>query len=300
MISYLPGDGSYYFADAEATFNESDIVIFGVPFDKTSSFRSGARFGPEAIRKASWNFEPYNIMTDVNIKDYAIHDYGDVLIHQNDTSLKVYQTVNEFTKKICDSGKVPIMLGGEHSFSAACIHSFSKEIIPIIFDAHMDFREQYVDETINHACTIRRINEFIPGNQIYVLGIRSADKLEYEDAENHQLNIYASETIQSEGIERICKTIKKRIGDKPVYISIDIDVFDPCYAPGTGTLEPFGLSPIDIPRCIDMFSSSIHGFDLMEVAPQYDSGQTAVLAAKLIRHALDRICVAKTDIKKVK
>lgn len=293
MVRNSLGNGPSYFADAEATFNQGDIVIFGVPFDKTSCFRPGARFGPEAIRKASWNFESYNIMTDVNIKDYLIHDYGDVLIHQTDNALKVFQTVNEFTKHICDAGKIPIMLGGEHTFSAASIHSFSKEVIAIIFDAHLDFRETYVDESINHACTIRRINEFISGDHLYVLGIRSADNLEYEEAKKNHLNMYTSETIQLQGIERICSMIKKKIKNKPVYLSIDIDVLDPCYAPGTGTLEPFGLIPLDILGCIDTFSSSLVGLDLMEVAPQYDSGQTAVLAAKLIRHALDRICEEK-------
>lgn len=291
MVSDFPEDIPSYFADAEATFNESDIVIFGVSFDKTSSFRSGSYFGPDAIRKASWNYEPYNIMTDVNIKDYLIHDYGNLIIQDEDTALTVFNKVKDFSKKIYGLGKIPIMLGGEHTLSAANIVSLPKNSIVIIFDAHLDYRDSYLNEMYNHACAIRRIHDHIPGDQIYVLGFRSADKKEYEEAKRDHINMYTAKNILSAGIDQVCSEIQKKMLDNPLYISVDIDVLDPCYAPGTGTLEPFGLSPEDILHCIDTFSSFIHGFDLMEVSPLYDSGQTAFLAAKLVRHTLDKICL---------
>lgn len=293
MTSNFPSDLPSYFADAEASFDESDIVLFGVPYDKTSTFRPGARLGPESIRKASWNFEPYNLMTGINIQDCNIHDYGNISLNQNDTPLDVFKKVLKFTQHVKNEGKIPFLLGGEHTETAASIHGFGKDIIPIIFDAHLDFRDSYVNERFNHACTIRRINDVIDGKQIFVIGIRSADITEYEDAEKAGVHLFTSEAIQLQGIDTILSSIQQEINNKSVYLSIDIDVFDPCYAPGTGSLEPFGISPRAILRTIDFFSSEIKGFDIMEVAPLYDHGQTSVLAAKLVRYAMEMICKHK-------
>jgi len=290
MISHFPSDLPTYFADAEANFKESKIVLFGVPFDNTASFRPGSRFGPDAIRKASWNFEPYNILTDVNIQDCAIHDYGNIQIEEKDSLKEVFEKVTGFAQKLRLLNKIPFLIGGEHTLSAACIQGFGKDIHSIVFDAHLDFRDSYVQQRYNHACTIRRINDHLPGDHIYVVGVRSAEKKEWDEALQKNVHVYTTDTIQHQGIDTVLNEIYKNIHGKPVYLSIDIDVLDPCYAPGTGTLEPFGLHPQDIVKCITMFSSQINGADLMEVAPQYDQGQTAVLAAKLVRLLVEHVC----------
>jgi len=290
MISHFPSDIPSYFADAEASFKESNIVLFGVPYDKTASFRPGSRFGPDEIRKASWNFEPYNILTGKSIQDCLIHDYGNVNIKEQDKPKKVFEKITHFAQDIRKSNKIPVMIGGEHTETAASIQAFGENIHSIIFDAHLDFRDTYVHERYNHACTIRRVNDHIPGDQIYVLGVRSAEKKEYDEAMKENVHIFTSDTTQQQGIKSILSKMKQNIQNKPVYLSIDIDALDPCYAPGTGTLEPFGLNPLDIIDTITSFSSQIRGADIMEVAPSYDHGETAVLAAKIIRLLLEHIC----------
>lgn len=291
MKSTLPEDLPTYFADAEACFDESDFVIFGVSSDETSSFRSGARFGPDDIRKASWNFEPYNRMTDVNIKDCAIHDYGNILIENNESTKHIFDKVKQFSQQVIHADKIPLLLGGEHTFSAACVQAFEKDIYAIVFDAHLDFRDSYNNQRYNHACTIRRINDHLLGNHIFILGNRSGSKTEYEEAEKAGVTVFSSEEIHQKGIKKIIDEINHRINHKSVYLSIDIDVLDPCYAPGSGTLEPFGLNPFDLLYTIDLFSSKMTGFDIMEVAPSYDTGQTAILAAKLFRYTIEKIYI---------
>ncbi len=291
MKSPFPEDIPTYFADAEASLNESDFVLFGVPSDTTSSFRSGARFGPDEIRKASWNFEPYNMMTNVNIKDCAIHDYGNILIEKDDSSQRIFEKVKQFSQQVIQAGKMPLLLGGEHTFSAANVQAFDNDIYVVIFDAHLDFRDDYNDQIYNHACTIRRINDHVPGDQIYILGARSGSKTEYDDIKKAKVNVYSSEEIHHRGIKKIIDEINLVIKNKPVYLSIDIDALDPSYAPGSGTLEPFGLNPYDLLYTIDLLSPMMKGFDIMEIAPPYDTGQTAILAAKFLRYTIEKIYI---------
>ena len=291
MNSIFPEDLPTYFADAETSFHDSEFVIFGVASDKTSSFRSGSRFGPEYIRKASWNFEPYDRMTDVNIKECALHDYGNILIDENDSTQDIFTKVTQFSKQVVDENKIPILLGGEHTFTAASIQAFKKDTIVIVFDAHLDFRDIYNGQSYHHACTIRRINDHIPSDHLFILGNRSGSKTEYDDALKAGVKVYSSQEIYQKGINKIIDEITHEITDKSIYLSIDIDVLDPSYAPGTGTIEPFGLHPYDLLSAIEMLSPRIKGFDVMEVAPPYDTGQTAMLAAKLLRYTIEKIYI---------
>ena len=139
-----------YFADAESSFDEADFVIFGVPFDKTSSFRKGASLAPKEIRNASWNFETYNLRTGFDIKDVKIHDYGDLEV-TNDNPKEMINKVNEITKEILSKNKFPIAIGGEHSITAGIIEAFPKDISVVSLDAHIDFRNSYENEPYNHA-----------------------------------------------------------------------------------------------------------------------------------------------------
>jgi agmatinase len=275
-----------YFADAESSFDEADFIIFGVPYDKTSSFRKGASQAPKEIRTASWNFETYNFRTGFDIKDAKIHDYGDLDV-LNDNPNEMVRKVVELTSRIISKNKFPIAIGGEHSITAGVIQAFPKDIAVISLDAHIDFRNIYENELYNHACVNRRIADHIDIKNIAVMGIRSAEKEEFEDAKKRGLFFINSFDIKKENINKIIDKVKNYFKNKKIYLTLDMDVIDPAYAPGTSTPEPFGLTPVLISQIIESFSSKLIGFDIVEVCPQYDNGQTSLLAAKLIRLVIE-------------
>jgi agmatinase len=274
-----------YFADAESSFNEADVVVFGVPFDKTSSFRLGAAEGPKEIRIAGWNFETFDLRTGVDLKEFKVHDYGDLDVRNGSVSEMVTKTT-QFVKTVLEKKKFPIGLGGEHSITSGVVQAFPKDIAVVSLDAHMDFRQQYENEPYNHACVMRRIANHIPVENIAVLGIRSAEKEEYELAKQERLFFRDAYTIQKKGFPSILKETKKYLGNKPIYLTLDIDVIDPAYAPGTSTPEPYGFTPGEIRDCLEFFSKNLVGFDVVEVCPPYDQGQTALIAARLIRSVI--------------
>jgi len=283
-----------YFADAEANFDEADFIIFGVPYDKTSSFRLGAVDGPKEIRQASWNFETFNLRTGIDLKDIKFHDYGDIDV-KNLKPNKMIDKVENFTKDILKQNKFPIALGGEHSITPGIVKAFPNNIAVLSLDAHIDFRDSYEDEEFNHACVIRRITDHIDIKNIAVLGIRSAEKEEFKEAEKKDLFYISSFDIKKFGLKSALIETKNYLKNKPLYLTLDIDVLDPCFAPGTSTPEPFGLTPFDIIECIDIFSKNLVGFDVVEVCPSYDNGQTSILAAKIIRYLIESVWSAKQD-----
>lgn len=282
-----------YFADAETNFNKAEFVIFGIPYDKTSSFRTGSAKGPEAIRQATWNFETFDILTKVDFSTLLVHDLGNIEPINHLQVDKMVQKVTSQTQDLLEKQKIPIAIGGEHSISPGIIKAYSNDIHVIVLDAHLDFRQRYENEKNNHACAIRRISDYIPIDQMHVLGVRSTEKTEYEEAIQSGLSFIEAIEIHKKKMEPIIKNVTKKIGDKPVYLSIDIDVIDPSYAPGTGTPEPFGLKPMDILTTFDTLKDSIVGFDVMEVNPLFDHGQTAILAAKIIRYGIEKISLSK-------
>jgi len=251
-----------YFADAESSFNDADFVIFGVPYDKTSSFRLGASKAPKEIRQASWNFETYNIKTGNDLRDIRFHDYGDLDVI-NDTPDNMVKKVNKFASELISKNKFPIALGGEHSITPGIVSAFPKDTAVVSLDAHMDFRQEYEDESNNHACAIRRIADHIDIKNIAVLGIRSAEKEEFEEAKKQNLFYIDSYNIKENGIKNAIEQTKKYLGNKKIYLTLDIDVIDPAYAPGTSTPEPFGISSFDVLECIKAFSLQLVGFDVV-------------------------------------
>lgn len=271
-----------YFADAEASFDDASFIIFGVPFEKTSSFRHGADKAPFEIRQASWNFERYDLRTGSNFEQIKIHDYGNLDVEKL-TSKEVFRATKAFTAGLLLKNKTPIAIGGDHSITPGIVSAFPEDIGVISLDAHMDFRQQYKNDINNHACVIRRIADHIPLENIAVLGIRSAEKEEYDQAKEKGLFFRDAFTIGKVGLNSIINETKKRLNGKKVYLTVDIDVVDPAYAPGTSTPEPFGLTPLQITEIIEAFSPQLIGCDLVEVCPPYDHGQTAVLAAKLVQ-----------------
>ena len=277
-----------FFADADATLQQANIIIAGVPYDKTSTFRPGAKEGPKAIRQASWNFETFNIKTGVDILNVPIHDYGDIDVHEcspSDMVTKVRKTLSPWVQQ----HKIPLLLGGEHSLTAGAIQAFPEDIAVVSLDAHLDFREEYEGERYNHACVMKRIADHIPIENIAVLGFRSAEKQEFQTAQKHKLFAIDAFQIRDVGIDEIIKKTLKHLGTRKIYLTLDIDVVDPGYAPGTSTPEPFGLEPMDILRCIEQFSPHLIGCDVVEVCPSFDHGETALLAAKYVRAIIERL-----------
>ena len=281
-----------YFADAESSFDEAKIVIFGAPYDKTSSFRIGASKAPNEIRQASWNFETFNIKTGRDLTEVKFHDYGDLEI-KDDSPKDMVNKIRDFTSLLIKKNKFPIAIGGEHSITSGIIQAFPKNIAVLCLDAHLDFRQDYENEPYNHACTIRRIADHVDIKNIALLGFRSAEKEEFIDANNQGLFCIDSYTIKKIGIKKILDKTKEYLGDKKIYFSLDIDVFDVSYAPGTSTPEPFGLTQWEILDIIDFFSSQFIGFDIVEVCPPYDTGQTSILAAKIVRYIIESVSFQK-------
>ncbi len=275
-----------YFADAESSFEEADFIIFGVPYDKTSSFRKGAVKAPDEIRKASWNFETYNINTGNDIRYIKFHDYGNLLVEKDKPS-EMIEKVRKFSSKIISKNKFPIALGGEHSITPGIIQAYDSDIAVISLDAHIDFRNSYENEKYNHACVTRRIADTIGIENIAVLGIRSAEKEEYEEAKKQGLFFIDTFQIRKNGLKKALDETKRYLRNKKIYLTLDIDVLDISHAPGTSTPEPFGISSFDVLDALKFFSSQLIGFDIVEVCPPYDNGQTSLLAAKLVRYVLD-------------
>jgi agmatinase len=271
-----------YFADAESSMKDASFILFGVPFEKTSSFRHGADKAPFEVRQASWNFERYDLRTGSNFEEIPVHDYGDLDV-QKLSSKELFRVTKDFTSTILAQQKIPIAIGGDHSITPGIVTAFPEDIAVVSLDAHMDFRQEYKNDIYNHACVIRRIADHLPLQNIAVLGIRSAEKEEYEHAKEQGLFFRDAFTIDKIGIHRIIQQTKTYLAGKKIYLTLDIDVVDPAYAPVTSTPEPFGLLPMQVIEVIEAFSPQLIGCDLVEVCPPYDHGQTAVLAAKLLQ-----------------
>jgi agmatinase len=264
------------FAFATAGFEEAEFVILGVPFDRTTTFRPGAKAGPNAIREASQNFEPYVFEHDILLTKIKVHDAGN--IEELETSEEMVRETEKQVARIIEAGKFPILLGGEHSITIPAVRAF-KNIGVITIDAHLDFREEYSKSRLSHACVLRRSADQVGIENVLAYGVRSISIEEKNGAMPEYIDAY---TIQDEGVEKTFKKALNMIKREDIYFSLDIDGIDPAFAPGTGTPEPFGLSSLDVKKCINLLAPRMVGFDVTEVSPPYDKGNTSVLAARLV------------------
>jgi agmatinase len=270
------------FADASSSFEEAAFVLYGVPFDGTSSFRAGSKWAPREMRKASYNFETYNADFDVDLCDVPVHDMGDCEVYCGvDDTLDV---VYDIASKIVKAGKIPVMMGGEHSLTYPCVKAYGEKVGVVVMDAHYDLREEYGGIKNNHACVSRHIIDDITDKYVSV-GVRSGTKDEYEYVKaNKNIRSYSADDVCRMGIDAILRETEAYMKDcDRVYVSLDMDAIDPAYAPGLGTPEPFGITPRDARSVIRHFAPKAVGFDVVEISPEYDSGTAAILGAKLIR-----------------
>ena len=268
------------FIGFEDEFKEAKAVLFGAPFDGTTSFKPGARFAPNAMREDSWAIESYSPYLDKDLNDIKLFDFGNLELPFGDKK-NALRMIQEKTQEIIDEGKIPIMIGGEHLVSLAPVKALSKkyEDLNIIhFDAHTDLREDYLGEALSHATVIRRIFDQVGVGKINQFCIRSGLKEEFDWAKkNTHLERFTYNTLES---------CVRRLKDKPVYITIDLDVFDPSVFPGTGTPEPGGINFHHMMEIISFLSrlENVVGMDVVELSPKYDiSGVSTAVACKTLR-----------------
>ena len=265
------------FADAETAYKDSRYVIFGVPFDGTTSFKAGARDAPQAIRAASYNLETYLPYYDLEMPEILFHDAGD--LYCDCLPDLVTDQVADAVADLMKDGKIPVMIGGEHSVTIGAVRTLAPAWY-VVCDAHLDMQEEFRGSPYNHDCVTARVSETV--KNIILIGPRSGTREEFAAARK-KYHLYTADVVLERGISSILEEIGDLIGDETVYLSIDADAVDCCMTPGLGTPEPFGLTPADIRTVIrKVTQKNVVGFDYVEVLPN-DSGQTAVVAAHLIR-----------------
>ena len=266
-------------ADATSDFNDSRYVIFGVPYDGTSSFRRGSRLAPDAIRLAYDNLESYDFQYGVNYTDISICDLGNLTVGE-DVS-EILDDIESVTRTIVKNGKIPVMLGGEHSLTVGVMRNFP-DCSMIIIDAHSDFREEYMGNMFNHACITRRSLDILGPGKIVSIGTRSVSREERESPRWKDVRFVSANEVREKDIGKVINELDSR-GMQKIYFSIDMDGIDPSEAPGVGTPEPYGIRATDVRALINHFAGRIVGFDIVEMTPVYDNGNTSMLAAKLIQ-----------------
>lgn len=266
----------------DAEFEQADIVIFGAPFDGTASFRPGTRFGPNAIRNDSIGMETYSPYQDKDLSELRICDIGDLELPFGNTE-RVLSLIEATAAEIAAAGKIPVMIGGEHLITLAAVSALWRkypDLHVVQFDAHTDLRDTYLGEKLSHATVMRRIWEKIGDHKLYQCGIRSGEKEEFSFAKAHTI-------IHPFDLKEFAAMIEE-LREKPVYVSLDLDVLDPSVFPGTGTPEAGGVSFQELIKAVmDLRGFHIVGYDINELSPIYDmSGASTAAACKIIREVL--------------
>ena len=276
---------SNVFSGSQKPYKDADYVILGVPFDVTSTYRTGARFGPTAIRQASLNIETYSFRTGLDVEDLKLHDLGD--LHVSADTRKTLKTLELVTKDIVEDGKVQVTIGGEHTITLGIAKGLgdraSKTAI-VSFDAHLDLRSEFLGLKLSHTTFMRRINEEAKTAKIIEVGTRAVCKEELAYAKKAEIEFFTTKQIRRQGSEQIAKLLKEKLAKyKSIYLSVDMDVLDPAYVPAVQNPEPDGL---EMHMLLDILGGicdkRIVGFDVLEIAPDYDQGVSAIQAAKVI------------------
>jgi agmatinase len=268
------------FSSAKFGFEEAYFVIAGVPYEGAGSLRPGSKAGPKAIREASHNLEPYLFEHDLDLRSVPAHDMGDLPKVKRPADMLLH--VREAADKIVGAGKFPIFIGGEHIIALPVIQAY-KDIGVISIDAHLDFREEQEGNAVGGNCVMRRAADHVGIDNVLPFGVRS---ISMEEKRSKMPNYVDSFSIHDQGLENSWKRAMNMMRRERVFLSLDIDGIDPSFAPGTGTPEPFGLTPYEVKRCINMLGDRMAGFDVSEVCPACDQGSTAVLAARLIQEVM--------------
>ncbi len=281
---------------------ETPLVLVGVPLDTTASFRPGSRFAPQAIRQASCNIEFYSLRSGVDFEDFGVRDLGDVALIPGSIEENLNR-ITRVTEELLGIGDRLVFLGGEHLITYAIVKGLLKYKPCIIyFDAHFDLRNDYLGLKLSHASTLRRIVELLGTDHVFVIGVRAFTSSELDYARKQGIPYLTPIQIRILGIRESSRRIRQWMEKcEHTYLSIDMDVYDPAYAPGVGNPEPEGLDPATLFDIVSLVvDKRLIGFDIVEVTPDYDrSGVTSILAAKTLVEVSSNL-IAELRLKKSK
>ncbi len=271
------------FLACDTPYEEADTVLFGAPFDGTTSYRPGTRFGSNAIRRESYGIETYSPYQDRDLEECAVADLGDLELPFGDTEGALCG-IEERAAQILRDGKRPFLLGGEHLVTLGAVRAAVKkypQLCIVHFDAHADLRDDYLGVKLSHACVLRRCHELVGDGRIAQFGIRSGLREEFAWGKAHTL-------LHPFGFDGLEEALKAFSG-KPVYFTLDLDVLDPSVFPGTGTPEAGGVTFEQLRRAAQLVctAADVVALDVNELSPHYDaSGVSTAVACKIVREML--------------
>ncbi|MBO5373435.1 MAG: agmatinase [Lachnospiraceae bacterium] len=279
------------FIGCDAEYDEADLVLFGAPYDSTTSYRPGTRYGSSAIRHESFGLETYSPYQDEDLSDYKIFDSGDLELCFGSPEAALMDIENR-TNIILQDKKFPLLIGGEHLVTLGAFRAALKKypnLHIIHFDAHTDLRDDYLGAKLSHACVIRRCHDFIGDGKIHQFCIRSGEREEFQFANAHT-------DLHKFNFAGLTETIKQ-LGDVPVYFTIDLDCLDPSAFPGTGTPEAGGVSFMELLDAIEtVCKCNVIAADVNELSPMLDSsGASTALACKIVRELILSILKNKKE-----
>jgi agmatinase len=271
------------FLGMNSAWQPADWIYFGIPMDFTASFQPGSRFGPARVRESSYGIETYSWAQDLDLEDLAIHDAGDLELPYGNVTASLAR-IQEAADQILTEGKRFFGLGGEHLVTLPLIQAVVArypDLVVVHWDAHADLREDYMGERLSHATVLRRVAELLKPRHLLQFGIRSGTQEEAAYARQHTL-LYPHHVLEP------LTAVLDELRDRPVYVTIDIDVVDPAFMPGTGTPDPGGISSEEALSALRELSAlNVVSMDLVEAMPAHDTSQrSGVLAAKMVREAL--------------
>ncbi len=268
----------------DAGYDEARVVLYGAPFDSTTSFRPGTRFAGQAVRNDSYGLETYSPYQDQELTEGTVYDCGDLELAIGDPGI-VLEQIRETAEKILQDGKLPFMIGGEHLVTLGAVRAAAQkypDMHIIHFDAHTDLRTDYLGVELSHACVIRRCWELLGDGRIHQLGIRSGERYEFDWAKSGHTDFHP---FVLDDLEAVLESV----GDAPVYFTVDLDVLDPSVFPGTGTPEPGGVDFLTLMRAVTDVCGRVNliGCDVNELCPPCDpTGASTAVACKIIREML--------------
>ena len=246
------------------SFDDADIVAYGIPLDSTTTFKKGCSRGPNAIREASLEIETFISDRSIDVLDVnSICDIGDIWISKGDVT-QALDTITKVTSIILDAGKLPIALGGEHLISLGCVRAFD-DISLVVFDAHADLRDEYMGDKYSHATWLYHAMSVIKPENILVVGVRSLSKEEHKLAEEKDITMLFMHDILND-MDDTLALLREKTSGKRVYLSFDVDAYDTSYVPATGTPEPGGLTIHQAAEFLRNINGEIVGVDITETA----------------------------------
>ena len=281
------------FIGCDAAFADARLVLFGAPFDSTTSFRPGARFGSSAMRHESFGIETWSPYQQKDLTDYAVFDSGDLELCFGSAEAALAD-VEARAAEILKADKMPILLGGEHLVTLGSVRAVAKKypnLHIIHFDAHADLRDDYLGAKLSHACVIRRCHDILGDGRIHQFCIRSGDREEFRFARQHtELHPFSFE-----GLDTVCARLIAE--NAPVYLTIDLDCLDPACFPGTGTPEAGGVTfPQLLTAILQVAQLNVVAADLNELAPMLDpGGASTAMACKVLRELLLALLAGQTE-----